>query len=440
MRSEARRKNKEVLWLNLDETSVPVMMLNTRGTIKKVFKKIRWRYPITIRGSLQDARACFTYVAIICNVPEIQALLPQVIFVSDKQCSWDRMEEIWADLPNNIFVKRKSSAWTDQEHHRVIIKILGRVLEPYLEQYQAILIFDALKAHLVEDVLEELFIWLMWYLVVPKDLTYLLQPLDAHVFSFFKKRLRRKFNHSLTDGTVTSKTMKQVRNCIQVITEFLSCTDWSHAFNLCGYGDDPANQTSKPFQHALEWEQNFPQIATERPAEDDMKRLCWPADMPFEAFTAYLPFPAAKAAAKAEPPPPEQVLPKLPAPPLLALPPTVKAALHPPAKPPAARPKLFPPSPPASKSSGACMSLPQVTKQPQPPPSAHAWSGPLATASHPVKMQPAASPSSSSSTVPKPKGLLLLPLDRAGHQMNAETRRYMKAQEMCRTINPAADD
>ena len=58
----------------------------------------------------------------------------------------------------NVFVKRKSSAWTDQEEHQVIIKIIGRVLEPYLEQYQAILIFDALKAHLVADVLEELFI------------------------------------------------------------------------------------------------------------------------------------------------------------------------------------------------------------------------------------------------------------------------------------------
>ena len=176
-------------------------MLNTRGTIKKVFKKIRWRYPVKIRGSLQDARACFTYVAIICNVPEIQALLPQVIFVSDKQCSWDRMEEIWAGLPNNIFVKRKASAWTDQEQHRVIIKILGRVLEPYLEQYQAILIFDARKAHLVADVLEELFVWLMWYLVVPKDLTYLLQPLDAHVFSFFSRK------HSAGNSTTRFQTL-----------------------------------------------------------------------------------------------------------------------------------------------------------------------------------------------------------------------------------------
>ena len=158
------------------------------------------------------------------------------------------MEEFWVDLPSNVFVERKSSAWTDQEHHRVIIKIIGRVLEPYLEQYQAILIFDALKAHLVADVLEELFIWLMWYLVVPKDLTYLLQPLDAHVFSFFKKALRRKFNHSLSDADVTSKTMQQVRNCIEVITEFISCTDWSHAFNLCGYGDDPESHTSNIFQ------------------------------------------------------------------------------------------------------------------------------------------------------------------------------------------------
>ena len=37
----------------------------------KVLKKLRWRYPIKTRANLEEARACFTYVAIICNVLRI---------------------------------------------------------------------------------------------------------------------------------------------------------------------------------------------------------------------------------------------------------------------------------------------------------------------------------------------------------------------------------
>ena len=79
----------------------------------------------------EETRMCFTLVGVICSDPNIQPLLPQVIFLSEKQATWAFMDEIWQHLPPNVYVKRKSSAWTDIEQHKVIIQMIAKILEPY---------------------------------------------------------------------------------------------------------------------------------------------------------------------------------------------------------------------------------------------------------------------------------------------------------------------
>ena len=251
LRHEAARKSRDVLWLNLDETSIPVVMLRQRGTMKKVLKKIAWRQSCKIKANMEETRMCFTLVGVICSDPLIQPLLPQVMFLSSKHANWNLMNEIWQNLPPNVYVKRKSSAWTDIEQHKVIIKMIGKILEPYNEIYQPILMFDAVKVHLNKFVLEELFVWLMWYLVVPKDLTYLCQPLDAHVYGRFKKCLRGKFNRSISTLTPRTKLAKAVQNCIETIEEILNTQDWTWAFEKCGYGVDIEGQTSQYFKYHI---------------------------------------------------------------------------------------------------------------------------------------------------------------------------------------------
>ena len=404
-------------------------MLKSRGTLKRTNKKIAWRYQTKVKASYAETRTCFTLVAIICSDPHIQSLLPQVIFISEKHASWAVMEEIWANLPPNVFVKRKKKGWTDAEQHRTIIQLIGTVLEPFLNIYQAVLIFDAVKAHLSKTALEELFLREMWYLVVPKDLTYLCQPLDAHVFGLFKKTLRTKFNRSLGAPVPSTKLLKAVDNCIQTIQEVLIGHDWNAAFEKCGYGFDYVNQTSPYFKHTLDWEVNFPLIAAGRPTPDELRMACWPKDMKLDEFTAYLAFPKQRAPLLALPPAPKLALP--PPPPLLALPPAPPPKAHQPTAKKSGKSSGLPPKPPPP---GGHVTPPKLLS---PPPTKAA--GPVSgstTTPVPDAIQKAlalggaSSSSSSSSGVPKPAGIIILSQSASASSLPPATRRYLKSQAM----------
>ena len=433
LHQEARRKRKEILWLNLDETSVPVVMLRARGTLKKVPRKIAWRHQTKVKANLAETRMCFTLVAIICSDPNIQPLLPQVMFISEKHATWSLMREIWANLPPNVFVKRKSSGWSDKEQHRCILQIIGKVLEPYSDIYQPVLIFDAVKLHLDTEALEEMFIWLMWYLVVPKEMTFLCQPLDAHVFGLMKTCLRAKFNRTLGDPVPSTKLAKAVKNCIEAIEEVLNGRDWTSAFDKCGYGMNIEAELSPYFKHYLQWEENnIPQIVGARPTPDELRAFCWPGNFPFDEFAAYLAFPKPRAPVLALPAPaPKQLA--LPAPPPKALPPVPPSALGPPTAKKSGKTGGVPPPPPLQGGAATPGPVPVAA------PAKAVATMPKAKAAAPVSDRIheaiakgiAAGGSSSSSAAPKPpSGVLIFPPSASASSLAPANLRYLKSQAL----------
>ena len=342
MYAEARRKGKEVLYINLDESNIQAVQTNTYGTIKKLPRRgYRFMTP-KIKATRQEALMTFTLVALICTDPEIQCILPQFIFVSEKHINWDEMQLLWDSLPNNVYLKRMKKGWTNRKQHLLIIRILGKILEPYLETFQAVLVFDALKIHLHPEVLEELFMWMFWYHVVPKDLTFLLQPLDTHAFRKLKRFLRERFNDNLTEGENVKYFVKMIQFVIESIHVVLEGEDWSAAFFENGYGSDPANQVSAYIKDKCQWGAAMPAIPWDRPSADLVKKCCWPYGMRFDEFYAFLPFPRERATPKALPAPAAVALPAAAAkasdivmspPKLLALPPpATKTASIPTAK------------------------------------------------------------------------------------------------------------
>ena len=77
---KARAAGKVPLLLNLDETAVPLEFTHTRGNIIKRWggKKIKG-LPKQL-ANRSAVRCFFTHVAIICDDPVVQPLLPQVMF------------------------------------------------------------------------------------------------------------------------------------------------------------------------------------------------------------------------------------------------------------------------------------------------------------------------------------------------------------------------
>ena len=293
--------------------------------MKRLPKKGRWRYAAKIKAKLEHTRQCFTYVAIICSDPEIQKLLPQVILVKADDVNWETMNRLWELLPNNVFLKRKKSAWNSNDDQVEIISILGKVLAPFQAKYQPVLIFDAVKIHLSDAALEEIFDNLMWYMVVPKEMTYALQALDTHAFGTFKSRCRRHYNNCLGRHDYPTPTSLMVSIVIQVIETWITDRDWTYAFKENGFGSLPRLETRSYLKNQCGWEEEFPIIVAKRPTSLQLQQYCWPQDFPFHSFQAFLAFPMLRE-------------------PMLALP--MAAPPPPPALPPAAAPLLALPAPP----------------------------------------------------------------------------------------------
>ena len=185
--SRAVADGKIPLLLNLDETAVPLEFTFGRGNIiyKERRKKIK-NLPKQ-RANKSAIRCFFTHVAIICNVPEVQLRLPQVLFFSKRHLSWKVYREVEAMLPSNVLVFRQSSGWSNTAEHKKILQRIHDALAPFLHLYQPILSFDACPLHLEPGVLELLGELNLWWLLIPKKLTGLMQPYDTHRFAIYKR-------------------------------------------------------------------------------------------------------------------------------------------------------------------------------------------------------------------------------------------------------------
>ena len=122
---EARRAGKQLLLLNLDETSIPLAFTHAGGHVMRLNPTKQWIRPPRQRPTRALQRSfLFTHVGLICNVPALQPLLPQVVFISAHLLTLAAQASIQDELPDNVYVKRMPSGWNNTQEHCVIIRLL----------------------------------------------------------------------------------------------------------------------------------------------------------------------------------------------------------------------------------------------------------------------------------------------------------------------------
>lgn len=224
--------------MNLDETSVPVVFTRQQRNILACRGKAAWRTMPRQRLGRSHVRMFFTHVGIICNKLDIQPLLPQVIFFGAKSITKADWDSITANLPRNVYVKRMPKGLNNTQQHRIIIRILGMILQPFLATMQPILSFDAAPLHLAPEVLNEMTVVFIWYIVVPARLTWLLQPLDSHGFVLYKNYLRRGFSDAACNADTRSYMRCMLDLVVGAIRYVLQGRRWQHAFEQTGFATD----------------------------------------------------------------------------------------------------------------------------------------------------------------------------------------------------------
>ena len=133
------------------------------------------------------------------------------------------------------FLKRQRSGWTNSKLCALIVARLAATLKPHASDYKFVLLFDASRAHLAMPVMDAWSRTGILLIVIPAGCTDLLQPLDTHVFSALKSRLRELHGQPRRHSN-PSECMPQFVQCIRgAIDEILCARDWSHAFSGNGF-------------------------------------------------------------------------------------------------------------------------------------------------------------------------------------------------------------
>jgi len=181
--------------------------------------------------------------------------------------------ELQASLPPNVFVRRQVSGWSNTEQHKEILKILKLVLEPVLATRQPIISFDAAPLHLQPSVVELLGELNFWWVLVPKKLTWLFQPLDTHAFCKYKRYIKARWLEKILAGQGRRHVKDVVLIVVGAIRYVLQGNVWAVAFKANGLSED-LSAVSAYIKKQLEWPVLPPIEAT--PPSAARLRTCWP--------------------------------------------------------------------------------------------------------------------------------------------------------------------
>jgi hypothetical protein len=271
---------KALLRINLDETSVCAFQGGVAGNIFST--KRRLLEPIE-SASLGKRRRCLTHVALICDRPDLQPLMPQYLIGNESTFLVGELAALRAACPPNVKIIRQKSAWNNSLLTARIVRELKAVLVPHMTQLQPVLLLDTAKIHLTHA------LWAckradIWPMLCPPKTTWMLQPLDTGSFALFKYVLRMAYQRARiasAGGDVSTEAL--VRCICEAIRKVLQGHRWLDTFEGNGFGQQ--QQALSPrvcLQLALTSGVHMPST---RPSVDQIQ-ICFPrrTKVPFRAL------------------------------------------------------------------------------------------------------------------------------------------------------------
>jgi hypothetical protein len=117
-----------------------------------------------------------THVALICDDPVVQAVLPQFLLGNERTLPIHELAALRASCRPNVHIVRQKSAWGSHLVGARIAWTLRAALEPHMDGYQPVLLLDTVKFQYGQTVLAACRRAGIWVILVPLRLTWLLQP------------------------------------------------------------------------------------------------------------------------------------------------------------------------------------------------------------------------------------------------------------------------
>ena len=266
--SKAAPPRKQILRLNLDETSVCLFQGNGRGNVFVAKRRA------VQQVSRRKRRCCLTHVATICDNSGLQPLLPQVIIGNAVAFPARRMVALRALCPPNVTLVRQKSAWVNAELFANIVHLIALAIRAWTYRFQPVLIMDTCRVHITQTVLCACYRHGIWVVLVPSLTTWVLNPLDTHGFNKYKAQLQDEYQAARIAAEGNEVDIEDFLRCIfRVIRNILQGKRWSNAFDDNGFS---LGQTSTSSTLRAQFGSRFPcDVSCERPSGEDIAR-CFP--------------------------------------------------------------------------------------------------------------------------------------------------------------------
>ena len=275
--------------INVDETSVRLVPAEGKGHVSnRAYRLLCSGMPLGRNASLAAQRSAITHVTAICDHPEIQTRLPQVVLVGENQFTEGRAYRLRSEAPGSVHLWRQKKAWMTTELMVQYILLLGGCVQEFQTTHRFILYLDALRAHVSPKVLRAASRANLWICVIPSKMTWALQPCDTHVFASYKRLLGEEYQRrsGLTPaGDITWELLFE--SLWHVVNTLVQGKDWSAAFDSVGIRSQQralSDRTRRKLQYPLE----PPQVQASLPPLSDFVQI-WPKGVRIPIHELFLP-------------------------------------------------------------------------------------------------------------------------------------------------------
>ena len=233
-------KTKTAVRINLDETSVCLTQCEKRGWLLPEVRKRMWRgESVTGEVKTKAMKTNFSHVCMICDNPDINTALPQVLIFKEDVMSGELLQALKDVAPKHWVLLRQPKAWCNNEAMKKVLAKLESNLADYRSTHEFILIFDTFRSHICAPTLKSLGNMGLSTVIIPAKTTSLLQPLDVYGFAQYKRSLRLKsMLRRLSFPREVNTWRRMVDILVSTTIEVLVKKNWSFAFQRLGLSGD----------------------------------------------------------------------------------------------------------------------------------------------------------------------------------------------------------
>ena len=183
-------RGREIVLVNMDETAVAHSYKIRKGNVVDL-SGVPAAGLLFQRTGMADTHAHCTLVAFCTPDESLQPFLPQIVLSGSKKHKNTR-----AEVQKYAAFVRPLVAWLDiggWMNEGILIRVIAALKAAVFAQRPnavVVLVMDVCKPHISNRVLAFAARWHVFICLIPASLTWLLQPLDTHVFLALKTRLR----------------------------------------------------------------------------------------------------------------------------------------------------------------------------------------------------------------------------------------------------------